>query len=118
MAVMVYARFLPADNLGVKFCLGLQLGGAIGNNLIDRVQLGHVTDFLLFTLPVGAAFTCGRRGMWRTLAIVVGTIGLVILLLRAESKKVEPQARHEETQNDRRRTSFTIAQPQYSGCRW
>jgi len=92
VAVMVYARFLPADNLGVKICLGLQLGGAIGNNLIDRVRLGHVTDFLLFTLPVG-----GRVYMWPAwnvadAAIVVGTIGLVILLLRAESKKVEPQA--------------------------
>jgi signal peptidase II len=91
VAVLVYARFLPADNLGVKICLGLQLGGAIGNNLIDRVQLGHVTDFLLFTLPVG-----GRVYMWPAwnvadAAIVVGTIGLVILLLRAESQKVETQ---------------------------
>jgi signal peptidase II len=92
VAVLVYARFLPADSLGVKICLGLQLGGAIGNNLIDRVRLGHVTDFLLFTLPVG-----GRVYMWPAwnvadASIVVGTIGLVILLLRAESKKVEPQA--------------------------
>ena len=92
VAVLVYARFLPADNLGVKICLGLQLGGAIGNNLIDRVQLGHVTDFLLFTLPVG-----GRVYMWPAwnvadASIVVGTIGLVILLLRAESQKVEAQA--------------------------
>jgi signal peptidase II len=76
----------------VKICLGLQLGGAIGNNLIDRVQLGHVTDFLLFSLPVG-----GRVYIWPAwnvadASIVVGTIGLVILLLRAESKKVEPQA--------------------------
>ena len=92
VAVMVYARFLPADNLGVKICLGLQLGGAIGNNLIDRVQLGHVTDFLLFSLPVG-----GRVYMWPAwnvadASIVVGTIGLVILLLRAESEKVEARA--------------------------
>jgi signal peptidase II len=91
VAVMVYARFLPADNLGVKICLGLQLGGAIGNNLIDRVRLGHVTDFLLFTLPVG-----GRVYMWPAwnvadACIVVGTIGLVILLLRAEATKTEAQ---------------------------
>jgi len=92
VAVLVYARFLPADNLGVKVCLGLQLGGAIGNNLIDRVRLGHVTDFLLFTLPVG-----GRVYMWPAwnvadASIVVGTIGLVILLLKAESQKIETQA--------------------------
>lgn len=95
VAVLVYARFLPADSLGVKICLGLQLGGAIGNNLIDRVQLGHVTDFLLFTLPVG-----GRVYMWPAwnvadASIVVGTIGLVILLLRAESKKVGTESQAE-----------------------
>lgn len=26
--------------------LGLIMGGAIGNNLIDRIRLGHVTDFV------------------------------------------------------------------------
>jgi len=92
VAVLVYARFLPGDSLGVKLCLGLQLGGAIGNNLIDRVRLGHVTDFLLFTLPVG-----GRVYMWPAwnvadASIVVGTIGLVILLLKAEGQKTAAPA--------------------------
>ena len=87
VAVLVYARYLPADSLGVKICLGLQLGGAIGNNLFDRLRLGHVTDFLLFTLPVG-----GRVYMWPAwnvadASIVVGTIMLMFLLLRSEAKK-------------------------------
>jgi signal peptidase II len=92
VAGLVYARYLPADSWAVKVCLGLQLGGAIGNNLFDRVQLGHVTDFLLFTLPVG-----GRVYMWPAwnvadASIVVGTILLVILLLRSEGKPAEAQA--------------------------
>lgn len=86
VAVLIFTRTLPADNWGVRVCLGLQLGGAIGN-LIDRLQLGHVTDFLLFTLPVG-----GRVYMWPAWnvadgCIVVGTILLMLLLLRAETKR-------------------------------
>jgi signal peptidase II len=85
VAVLVYARYLPADNGAVRLCLGLQLGGAAGN-LIDRIELGHVTDFLLFTLPVG-----GRVLEWPAFnvadsAIVVGVILLAILLLRNEGR--------------------------------
>lgn len=84
VAVLIYARYLPTDSTAVKICLGLQLGGAIGNNLFDRLRLGHVTDFLLFTLPVG-----DRVYMWPAwnvadASIVVGTIVLAVLLLRTE----------------------------------
>ena len=84
IAVLIYVRYLPVDSWAVRLCLGLQLGGAIGNNLIDRLRLGHVTDFLLFTLPVG-----DRVYMWPAWniadgSIVVGTILLALLLLRAE----------------------------------
>lgn len=87
VAVLVYARQLPAEGWAVRACLGLQLGGAVGN-LIDRLEhAGHVTDFLLFTLPVGE-----RVYMWPAWniadgAIVVGTILLGILLLRAERQR-------------------------------
>lgn len=90
VAILVYARYLPVDNLGVRICIGLQLGGAIGNNLIDRVRQGHVTDFLLFTLPVN-----GKVYMWPAWnvadgCIVVGTIVLAFLLLKTEhAQKVE-----------------------------
>ena len=91
VALLVYARYLPTDSWGVKVCLGLQLGGAVGNNLFDRLQLGHVTDFLLFTLPVN-----GKVYMWPAWnvadgCIVVGTILLVILLLRSEGKTTQAQ---------------------------
>jgi signal peptidase II len=91
VVVLIYARQIPADNWPVRFCLGIQLGGATGN-LIDRLRFsGQVTDFLLFTLPVG-----GRVYMWPAWnvadgSIVVGVILLALLLLRAEGKRPEGQ---------------------------
>jgi signal peptidase II len=89
VAVMIYARYLPAENWGVRLCLALQLGGAAGN-LVDRIQLGHVTDFVLLTLPVR-----GRVLEWPAFnvadsSIVVGVIILAILLLRGEDGQPRP----------------------------
>ncbi len=89
VAVLFYARTLPPGHWAVRTCLGLQLGGAAGN-LVDRIQRdGHVTDFLLFMLPVG-----DRVYQWPAFnvadtSIVVGTILLAFLLLWGEKKKVE-----------------------------
>lgn len=53
VAIIVYSRHLPHGQRLVQIALGLQLGGAVGNNLIDRLRLGHVTDFLYFhKLPI------------------------------------------------------------------
>lgn len=44
--VIIYYNFiLPRGQRGVRIALGLQLGGALGN-LLDRLRLGHVTDFV------------------------------------------------------------------------
>jgi len=89
--VLFYARQLPASAWPVRIVLGIQLGGAVGN-LVDRLQhQGAVTDFLLFTLPIG-----DRIYQWPAFnvadsSIVVGTILLGILMLRAEDKKPEVQ---------------------------
>jgi signal peptidase II len=81
VVTLMYSRQLPTDNRGVRVCLGLLLGGAISNNLIDRVRLGHVTDFVLLSAPIG-----GRVFDWPAFnvadsCIVCGTIGLGLILL-------------------------------------
>lgn len=43
-ALGVWAR--KAERRLMAVALGLVMGGAIGNNLIDRIRLGHVTDFI------------------------------------------------------------------------
>jgi signal peptidase II len=83
VAVLIYARYLPAENWGVRLCLALQLGGAAGN-LLDRIQLGYVTDFVLLTLPVRGQVLEWPAFNIADSSIVVGVIILSILLLRGE----------------------------------
>jgi signal peptidase II len=60
-------------SISVTICLSLILGGAIGN-LIDRIRLGYVIDFMSFTIfpPV---FNIADS------AIVVGAILLSLILV-------------------------------------
>jgi signal peptidase II len=89
IAGIVYFAFnLPEKNWAILLFLGLMLGGAVGN-LIDRIQLGHVTDFLLFSLPIN-----GRVYSWPAFnvadsCVVIGTILLGIILIFQETKKDE-----------------------------
>ncbi len=47
--IIVYYRQLKSHERAVKFALGLELGGAMGN-LTDRVFFGRVTDFIDFRI--------------------------------------------------------------------
>ena len=45
LVVLLYYRRLPPGHVLVRICLGLLLGGAIGN-LVDRLLRGSVVDFI------------------------------------------------------------------------
>lgn len=45
LAILLYYVYPPMDHGLIRVALGMQLGGAVGN-LIDRVRLGEVTDFV------------------------------------------------------------------------
>lgn len=49
LAIAYFNYQLPTQSLKLRLALGLVFGGAIGN-LIDRIRLGYVTDFLDFNL--------------------------------------------------------------------
>ena len=78
IAVFVLSlRYLPPGSTLLKVGLALALGGAVGN-LIDRLRLGEVTDFI-------------KLGAWPVFnladsAIVVGTILVAFYLLFAARK--------------------------------
>jgi signal peptidase II len=80
---------LPAGNLPLRLALGLQLGGSLGN-LVDRLRLGHVTDFLDF-------------GPWPVFnladtAVVAGVVLLALLVLLEEREKL--RRRRQSTQSE------------------
>lgn len=74
--IVMYYHNLPGGQWLVRLSLGLQLGGALGN-LIDRVRMGHVVDFIdVRLIPVfnlaDSAIVCG--------------VGLLVLLLLREDR--------------------------------
>ena len=76
-AITIYYFFPPANSPFLTSGLGLQLGGALGN-LLDRIRLGHVTDFLDFR--VWPVFNVADS------AIVTGVVLLVIFFLLSERR--------------------------------
>jgi len=48
-AIVIFYRYLPPSEVWLRISLGLQLGGALGN-LLDRVRLGSVVDFIDFKI--------------------------------------------------------------------
>ena len=68
-AIYLYYRYPPFDHVVAPIAIGMLLGGAAGN-LIDRVLLGEVTDFIDF--PFWPSFNAADASI---------TIGVGVLLL-------------------------------------
>ena len=79
--IVLYVRKLPADQQLVRVALGLQLGGALGN-LIDRLRLGHVVDFI--DVKFWPVFNVADS------AIVIGVALLAIAFWRQERAAARP----------------------------
>lgn len=45
LLIIFYFPRVPSKDWSLRLAMGLQLGGAVGN-LIDRITIGHVTDFI------------------------------------------------------------------------
>lgn len=48
IGILIYSLRLENNSRLMPICLGLLMGGAAGNNLWDRLQYGHVIDFIDF----------------------------------------------------------------------
>ncbi len=75
LVIVYYYRQMPDGSLLVRLALGLQMGGALGN-VIDRVRLGYVVDFL--NVRFWPVFNVADS------AIVLGVVLLVLEMLRDE----------------------------------
>lgn len=75
--IFIFYSRLAGDNWWMRTAIGLEFGGAIGN-LIDRITIGHVTDFIsVGNFPV---FNVADS------AITVGVCVLLIVLWKEEKK--------------------------------
>jgi len=79
-AIYLYYRYPPFDHAVVPTAIGMMLGGAIGN-LVDRVRLGRVTDFIDF--PLWPAFNVADSSI--TVGVAVIIIGYIFF---AERRKL------------------------------
>ena len=85
--IIVYNYNLPAGMFALRLALGFQLGGALGN-FIDRLRIGHVTDFMDVT-PFFYIFNIADT------SIICGVIVLVWLMWqerREELRQAEQAA--------------------------
>ena len=88
-AILFYYPQISRADWPLRLAMSMQLGGAIGN-LIDRITIGHVTDFIsVGTFPV---FNVADSSI---------TIGCIVLLLgvwwqERASKKEKAQAAPQE----------------------
>ncbi len=50
LAFLLRSRWRFLESMWVRVGMALVMGGIIGNNLIDRIRMGHVTDFIDFKI--------------------------------------------------------------------
>ena len=86
-AIYYYRNYLPSHRPIVQLCLGLIIGGAIGN-IIDRIRFGYVVDFIHISWFPGIFNVADS-------AITVGTVLLAAFIVlgwdhtQVESRKSE-----------------------------
>lgn len=84
VAIILYYRQVPDGQWMMRVALGLQLGGAIGNNLIDRLRQGFVVDFIdlnFWPLQDWPVFNLADS------SIVVGVVLLALLMIGEERRE-------------------------------
>jgi signal peptidase II len=93
LGIIIYNGRLGGGHKLLRLALGLQMGGALGN-MIDRIRLGYVTDFV----------DIGPWPVWNIadLSIVTGTILLVLILFNEErqEKQAAQQAAAADEKSD------------------
>lgn len=90
LVILYYFPRVPSEDWALRLAMGLQLGGAIGN-LIDRVTLGSVTDFI----SVGnfAVFNIADASI---------SIGVAILIIGMWIKEREQESSPDNTDEEDR----------------
>ena len=88
LAILVYYQTLPEDHLFQRICLALMVGGSIGN-LIDRLTLGYVVDFV----------AVGRFPVFN-LADSCVTVSVILLLISTIIEERKAQSTEKPSEED------------------
>lgn len=90
LVIIYYFPQVPKDEWALRLAMSMQMGGAIGN-LIDRIQIGHVVDFI----SVGSFPVFNIADASITVGVGILIIGLWIQEKREKnlnsSKEIIPQ---------------------------
>ncbi len=86
-AIYLYYRYPPFDHFLVPIAVGMMLGGATGN-LLDRLRLGRVTDFIDF--PRWPAFNLADA------SIVIAISALILGYAFLSPRTANSAAGHED----------------------
>jgi signal peptidase II len=86
-AIVLYYIYPPMDHGLIRVALGMQLGGAAGN-LIDRIRLGEVTDFI----DVGSFPTFNVADS--SISVSITAVLIFFLLQEVERPKQPPNPVH------------------------
>ena len=95
LIIVFYFPRVPASDWSLRLAMSLQLSGALGN-LIDRLTIGHVTDFV----------SVGNFPVWNiadasiTIGVVVLILGVWITEIEEKKKKVTNQESQVESDTD------------------
>lgn len=81
-AILYYFPQIPPEDWPIRTALSLQLGGALGN-LIDRLTIGHVTDFI--SVGKFAVFNVADSSI--SIGVAVLVIGIWITERQAKNKQ-------------------------------
>ena len=88
LAILIYYQTLPEDHLFQRICLALMVGGSIGN-LIDRLTLGYVVDFV----------AVGRFPVFN-LADSCVTVSVILLLISTIIEERKAQSTEKPSEED------------------
>lgn len=90
LVIVIYYPSVPVEDKVLRFALAMQLGGALGN-LIDRIAIGQVTDFV----SVGnfAVFNVADS----CITVGVGVLMLGVWLQEEREKKLKAAASAEDS---------------------
>ena len=80
----------PADRKLTHFAFAIIVGGAIGN-LIDRVRLGYVTDYVLFHTPVWSFAVFNLADAFISVGAAIIVLDEFLLAGRRKQTAAEPR---------------------------